>query len=228
MKKLLLSILILSSTIAGAQVSESLSSDRPGQALSTNVVGNKVFQIQPGIDYFKNSSTYLPNSYFRYGISDRVELNSGLAYAFGNGKIKLAGFNFGTRISLNKKENSISSALQVSINIPVENLNFGTQAIYTIAGSFSDKLGWTANLGANFDKDFNASGFYVFNLSYSISEKTGIFFEPFGTLGNASDFAFDTGFYYLVNNNFQLDFLVGDNSGLFLGFGATIRILPKQ
>lgn len=228
MKKFILIFSLLFAIQFNAQTGESLSSDRPGQALSSSVVGKNVFQIQAGIDYFKNADVYLPNSYFRYGISDKVEINSGLAYFLGDGKNNLAGFNLGTRISLSKKESNISSAIQISATLPVENLNFGTQAIYTIAGNFTDNLGWTANIGANFDEDFKATGLYVFNLSYSISDKIGIFLEPFGTFGNGSSFAFDTGFYYLVNNDFQLDFLIGDNNGLFLGLGATIRFLPKQ
>ena len=228
MKKILFGILILSTTIVSAQFTEILSSDRPGQALSTNVVGKNVFQIQPGIDYFKNSKTYLPNSYFRYGISNRVELNYGLAIVTGNSFTQIAGFSIGTRISLSEKASNVTSALQISANLPVENLEFGTQVIYTMGGNFTKNLGWTTNFGANFDDNFNTTGVYVFNLSYSISEKIGIFVEPFGTFINNSNLAFDTGFYYLANNNFQLDFSLGDNQGLFFGLGATFRILPKK
>ena len=228
MKKYILLFLLFLTTIVNAQITEPLSSDRPGQALSTNVVGKNVFQIQPGVDFFSSSAFFVPNSYFRYGVSDKLELNFNFAYNTGGGFSEISGFNLGTRISLSGNESSFSSAIQVSAILPVDKLNFGSQVVYTIASSLSKNLGWTVNLGANFDENFNATGLYVFNLSYSLSNKTGVFIEPFGTFSNGTNLAFDTGFYYLINNNFQLDILFGDNQGFFFGAGATVRFLPKN
>lgn len=45
MKRLLVLILLLNFSFVKAQNQEVLSSDRPGQALSSSVVGNHVFQI---------------------------------------------------------------------------------------------------------------------------------------------------------------------------------------
>lgn len=228
MKNILLILCLFFLSKINAQINESLSSDRPGQAISTSIVGKNVFQIQPGIDYFNKPEVFLPNSYFRFGLSDKIELNSGLIYSLNNGVNNLESFTLGTRIRLNKIESKTTSAVQVSFNLPLDNLEFSTQAIYTISSNFSDKLSWTANLGATFDKDFEATGLYVLNLTHAINDVFGFFLESFGQLSNNSNLAFDTGMYYLVNNNFQLDFLIGDNEGLFFGTGFTYRFLPKK
>ncbi len=211
-----------------AQNESSLSSDRPGQALSSNLVGNTVFQIQPGVDFLNTSDVFLLNSYFRYGISNSVELNSGIAYTAQNGNNQLSTFSLGSRIRLNKVESRFSSALQLSLNLPIDNIEFGSQVIYTLSSNFTEKLSWTVNLGANFDENFTTTGLYVFNITYAIHENFGVFLESFGQIDNALSLSFDTGFYYLVHNNFQLDFQIGDNDGLFLGAGFTYRFLPKE
>ena len=63
MKRLLVLILLLNFSFVKAQNQEILSSDRPGQALSSSVVGNHVFQIQTGIDFSNENSIFLPSSY---------------------------------------------------------------------------------------------------------------------------------------------------------------------
>ena len=228
MKHSLVILFLLITSAIFAQNKSSLSSDRPGQALSPNLVGNAVFQIQPGVDFLNSSDVFLLNSYFRYGISNSMELNSGIAYTAQNGNNKLSAFSLGSRIRLNKVESQFTSALQLSLNLPVDNLEFGSQAIYILSANFTEKLSWTANLGANFDENFDAIGLYVFNITYAYNENFGIFVEPFGQFDNALSLSFDTGFYYLVHNNFQLDFQIGDNEGLFLGAGFTYRFLPKK
>ena len=233
MKKVLFSILILSTTIASAQFTEKLTTDRLGQALSSSTVGEKVFQIEAGIGFFDSSSDFYPSSYFRYGISERFELNSGFVISgqqFGN---DLESFTIGARYVLNSNsEAKFKSSLQFSYDIGATSKN--SQLTYILGSSFSDKLSYRVNLGINFNSDFATNNaIYAFNLSYAFNDKTGVFVEPFGTfLGtgflNSSQFNIDSGFYYLLNNNLQLDALIGENDGVFVGAGVTWRIPPKN
>lgn len=228
MKKVFLLITLLSSIFVFSQQNEVLSSDRPGQALSTNIVGNKVFQVQPGVDFFSSGAFFVPNSYFRYGISDKVELNANFAYSTGGGFSEISGFDLGTRIAFNKNNDKVPSALQISVTAPIDNLEFGSQVVYTLGINLTNKIAFTGNLGVNFNNDFDATGLYIANFSYTISKNLGLFVESFRSAASNSNFAFDSGFYYLINNDFQLDLFAGDNNGFFLSLGATIRILPKK
>lgn len=228
MKKIIFLILLFSVSITNAQFSETLSSDRPGQALSVNTVGKNVFQIQAGFDYFESSTFFYPGSFFRYGLSEKFELNSGFILSSDNFGNDLASFTIGARLLLSDIESDIKSSLQLSHDFGAENKN--SQLTYILGGSFSDNFGYTVNLGVNVDDSFSLNtGIYVFNFSYVINEKIGVFVEPFGTfLKNSTQLNIDTGFYYLVNNNIQLDFQLGENDGLFLGTGVTWRIPFKR
>lgn len=231
MKKITILLLFISS-IAVAQYSETISSGRPGQAIGSTSVGKNVFQIQAGVDFLEKSNVFTPNSFFRYGISEKVEINSGIAYSFADGFDELSGFTVGTRINLYDKDDLPSMGLQLSFGLPVDNLEFGTQVMFVLTDSFTDKLSWTVNLGSNFDKDFNTNGIYVLNLSYSISDKIGVFIEPYGTIDSDFHLNFDAGISYLVNNDLQLDFLggygVNTEQGLLLGAGISWRFLTKD
>ena len=228
MKKILIFICFITCCKIFSQASEVLSSDRPGQALSVATVGNNVFQLQPGVDFSNHFNSIFLNSYFRYGISNRIELNANLGLITGNLFSNDFVLNIGSRINASKRDSKIATTLQVTAQIPTSSSNFGLQSVSIFSINFTDNLSFTTNLGADFDENFNISGLYVFNFTHSILENLGAFIEVFGTSNENSRFAFDTGLYYLVNNNFQLDALIGDNNGLFFGVGATLRMLPNK
>lgn len=231
MKKITLLLLFVSATIV-AQYTETISSGRPGQAIGSTSVGKNVFQIQAGVDFFEKPNVFIPNSFFRYGVSERLEINSGVAYSFTDKFKELSGFTVGTRINLYDKADLPSMGLQVSFGLPVDNLEFSTQALFVLTDSFTDKLSWTINIGSNFDKDLKTNGIYVVNLSYSISDKIGAFIEPYGTIDDDFNVNFDTGISYLVNKDLQLDFLggygVNTQQKLFLGAGVSWRFLTAS
>ena len=228
MKKLFFFILILTASVAKAQFTEVLTSDRPGQAFSANTVGKNVFQVQTGIDFFDNNSQFYPNSYFRYGLSEKFEINSGIILSGSKFANEIASFSVGARYNLSDIDSKFTSTLQFSHDFGATNNN--SQLTYILASSLSEKLSYTVNLGINFDNDFAVNnGIYVANLSYGINSKMGIFLETFGNFLNTGfQLNIDTGMYYLLNNNFQIDALVGDNDGLFLGAGFTWRIPAKK
>ncbi len=224
MKNVVKIALFFCAILVSAQNKDTLSSDRPGQALSSNTVGENVFQIQAGIDFLNSSSDFYPNSFFRYGISERFELNSGFilsGHKFGN---DLESFTIGARYLLNKNNSKYTSSLQFSFDAGAATKN--SQITYIIGSSLSEKLSYTINLGLNFNNNFALNnGIYVFNLSYALNEHVGLFIEPFGKfLKSNFKFNFDSGVYYLLNNNLQLDALIGNNDGVFLGAGVTWRV----
>ena len=228
MKRLLVLILLLNFSFVKAQNQEILSSDRPGQALSSSVVGNHVFQIQTGIDFSNENSIFLPSSYFRYGLSERFEINSGFIFSGSNFAENLSSLSIGARYLVSNSNNKMQSSFQFSYDFKAEE-NIG-QLVYILGSSFNEKLSYTANLGINFTDNLSlANTFYVFNVTYSINNKIGLFAENFGALFTSNyQFNFDTGVYYLLNNNFQLDTVIGDNDGFFIGAGFTWRVQPKK
>lgn len=211
-----------------AQYTETLTSDRPGQAFSVNTVGRNVFQVQAGVDYFDSSTYFYPSSFFRFGISEKLELNSGFIVSSNNLKNDLESFTIGARFLFSNIDSHLKSSIQFSYDVGAQNQN--SQFTYILGGAFSDNFGYTLNLGINFDEKFSLNtGIYVFNFSYSFNDKIGFFIEPFGTfLNKGFQVNFDTGLYYIINNNLQLDAQIGANEGFFVGTGVTWRIPIKR
>ncbi len=233
MKKVITILAIVISTLANAQYSETISSGRPGQAIGAFTVGKKVFQIQAGVDYLKKAKATIPNATFRYAISDRFEINTGIGYTFADGLDDLSSFSAGTRINLsNGEEGMIPMGLQVSFNVPTKNIEFGSKVLFIISDSFTDKLSWTVNVGSDFDKKYNTNGIYILNLSYAVNDKIGLFIEPYGTINNDFNLNFDAGMSYLINKDLQLDVLGGyginTDEGLMLGIGFSWRFLTGK
>ncbi len=203
-----------------AQYSETIDSGRPGQAIGADTAGKNVFQIEAGMDY--SSKVFVPNSFFRYAISDRFEVNSGFGYNISDKNI--SAFSVGTRINLYKSDD-FPIGVQISYNIPIENLPSSTSVVFATSKSFTDKLDLGLNLGTTISKNTNV--LYVVNLSYSVNDKIGIFIEPYGTISNNFELNFDTGISYLLNKNLKLDFLTGyglnNENGLLLSLGVSWR-----
>jgi hypothetical protein len=109
-------------------------------------------------------------------------------------------------------------------------VNQNTQLTYIYGNSFSEKIAYTINLGINIADTFEVNNaIYVLNLTYALNHKMGFFTESFGTfLNSTSQLNFDAGYYYLLNNNVQLDVLIGENKGFFFGAGVTWRVPPKS
>lgn len=245
MRRIIVLITLFICVNLSAQYTESISSGRPGQAVSPFAVGKYVFQMQTGVDFYNTSSdgvsgvnSYVPNNFFRYGVTERFELNSGLAYTFSKGFEELTSLSIGTRINLYEGNDKLPPmGLQVSLNLPTNSevsSKVLPQALFIFGDSLTENLGYTVNIGSSFDENFNATGIYVLNFSYSLNDKIGLFVEPYGTF-TQTDFTikFDGGISYLANNNLQLDFLTGygknDGEGEFMiGIGFSWRFLLSE
>jgi len=103
---------------------------------------------------------------------------------------------------------------------------------FAFANELSDRFGLGYNMGVNWSGDNLQYHFgYTIALSYSISDKIGIYGEFFGqsTPGEEAPNTIDGGVTVLLWPNFQLDATVGYGVSepardLLLGFGFSWRI----
>ena len=105
----------------------------------------------------------------------------------------------------------------------------GLKNILATANKLSDKFSFATNwilLYPGGNNELRTQ--YVVNLSYSISDKLGIFGESYGNLGNNSSTNFDGGISYLLNKDIQVDLSGGiqetkADSDYFIDFGFSWR-----
>ncbi|WP_088324782.1 hypothetical protein [Polaribacter tangerinus] len=229
MKKFTLLAFLLCTTITTAQFTEVLTSDRPGMALSPNTVGKYVFQTQTGIDFQDGFSISNPNSYIRFGLSEKLEVNTSFSFYGSEFISDLVSINIGARYRFNSQNSSYSSSIQVTQFFYNEQANT-SQLTYIFGGNFTDKLSYTTNLGisiAEFSTIENTH--FVANIGYVINPKLGVFVESFGSIWDQNfTVNFDAGAYYLLSNNLQFDISMGDNNGFFTSAGVSWRIPYKK
>lgn len=222
-------LLLITCFSLSAQYGETISTDRPGQAIGPFTVGVNVFQIQAGNDFnsFEDQNSgikgtsYIPNSVFRFGLTDLFEVSSTINFQhdkFENNNITssqsgISTIDLGLRNNIYVGEGLIPSlGIQFNLKLPfadeVYNSNYIAPKITLMtAQSLSDKLSFSTNVGAAWNgNDANPTGFYILNLGYSITDKFGTFVEYYGYYQNETlDAKFDGGFSYLVNSNLQFD-----------------------
>ncbi len=242
MKKTILLILVLGlSNLIKAQFNETIRTGRPGQAIGPFAVGAGVFQTQTGFDFggssndiSKTGSSYFaPNTVLRLGLTDRFEINTGLeyrndSYSFNKKELTTNGLSLtsiGTRINLHQSENFLPNlGVQLTFKLPflakAYNPDYVAPKIMLIASkNLSNKFSFLLNTGINYNgNDAKPIGVYVLNLGYSFSDKSGTFVENYGSFNSSTyENRWDTGLYYLVNTNLQLD--------LYGGFGKNNNVL---
>lgn len=87
----------------------------------------------------------------------------------------------------------------------------------------------TGNFGLNLRQGpWQENLFYVLNVSYELTDQSGTFLEMYGDV-NAFSSNFDTGYYFLVKDDLQLDMGVGwqgnnGESNWFADVGFSWRI----
>jgi hypothetical protein len=223
---------------------EPLATDRPDFTEASSVVGRGVLQIETGYTYFhddedgtRTTTHSLPETLFRYGVSDNVELrlvwnyfweetSDAVSNARRDGADDLV---VGAKFALTSQEGlRPESALIVDMSTPTGGLAFtnhhcelGTNYLYgwdlpndtSIAGSFGYSTGTDAP-GANSDFDrhniFHASVTHGFPLAESLNmyiEYFGLYYD--GLSEGRPENYIDSGITYLPNNNVQFDVRVG-------------------
>ncbi|MCB0802457.1 MAG: transporter [Flavobacteriales bacterium] len=233
MRKLLL-ILILCPSLSFAQFSETINSDRPGQANGASTLGKNVFQIQSGynLNTVKNGFSDMQNTninnFFRFGLLERVELSALVNYASVKTKglqseSSLSDFNdlqLGARFFLVENKGIIPAlAVQSSVLFKLPNSLFprekmGSNTIVATTNQISEWLSFNSNWIFLQEGNAPLHTSYVANISFTISERIGTFIEMYGAISNYFTTSFDAGFSYLINNDFQIDASAGiqDNS----------------
>lgn len=252
-------ILTLNTSNLRAQGGGPLNTDRPGQAINPAPIGKGTFQIQTGFtlsgfnndfpggfDVDGNGFQYTLNP--RFGITNRLELNSTLAFRsdnieIGNDENELSGLslvNFGTRFTVVEGGGlapTIALQFDLSLNTVSDDYEMEDASPRLLLAHSQNILDWltlTTNFGIQWDGNSdNTIGIYIVNFSFPIGDNIGYFVEAYANSSDGDfDINFDTGLGYLVNDNLQLDISggYGSNDNLndwFIDAGLTWR-LPTQ
>lgn len=237
-------------TFGWSQSTEPLVTDRPGQAIASQTVGNGALQIQTGANVQGErlpafTTSYLASEFvLRYGLGDRFELNGLFSHQtpVGNQFIStlqgISNCRLGMRIGILEGKGLIPTlAFQYQLKLRTVSDIFrapttASQFIFSSSQSLSEKLTLTTNLGMDWDGFGNSpTGLYVLNLSFPLAPKLGAFVENYGSFGNGFETRFDAGAAYLVNPGLQFDFSLGGGrndeiNDYFIGLGISWRILP--
>lgn len=243
---------------ASAQFNETIRTGRPGQAIGAFTTGKGIFQVQSGIDYFgaKNSALnwktdgYLNNTVMRLGLTELFEISALVEYrtetitnSETNEKTELSGLSaldFGMRYHIFSGKGFVPNiGFQIRMRLPVlsndyEINDMAPRFIIVTSQRLSETFTLITNLGASWNgNNSSPTGTYVFNLSFPFNDKFGAFVETYGGLhqGILSS-SFDTGFAYLISNDFQLDLYggYGSNRGVkdyFISLGISVRTKHK-
>jgi len=235
-----------------AQSTESIRSGRPGQSIGPYSVGKGYLQVQTGFslseesmsrtDKFEVQST---DTVVRYGFSEKLEFSSLIIYqrdqilggAFETSSTGLSRIDLGFRLNINSNPNGIIPALgfQTRIKLDTVSEEFRSNNITPIIliithHKINETVSWIHNFGLNYENERNVqSYFWISNLSFSITKKIGAFVELYGDkISGTSNYFYDGGFSYLLNNDLQLDLFAGSdlNSGVseeFYSLGISWR-----
>ena len=249
-KLILVGILLFSSLLLKGQYSETISTDRPGQAIGTSAVGKKTVQIQTGLNTNfmspndnMRSRTLLSNTVFRVGLIEQLEING--TFNFQDDKVELAdeehktsgvsSTEVGARLGIIKNEGAIPAVgLQGSLLLKAQSTEYqrdklGTKVILSTGNTINNWLSINTNLGLSWDGNgTGAQSLYVLNFSLALTDRIGAVAEVYGTF-NEFDANYDAGLSYLINNNLLLDVSAGwqgesGASDWFIDFGVSFRL----
>jgi hypothetical protein len=234
-----------------AQFSETIRTDRPGNAIRSFTVGQGIFQAQSGFEYFgskANDSNYregfLNNTVMRFGLTEPFEINALVQYNtemikennFERNVYGLSALDVGMRYHIYTGKGLIPNiGFQFSTRLPVladeyQIKDLAPRFIVVASQKLSETFTLITNWGAAWNGNDSAPrGTYVVNLSFPFNDKFGAFVETFGGLQRGSStINFDTGIAWLVTNDLQLDLYggYGKNLGVqnfFMSLGASWR-----
>ena len=221
--------LVLPLSLLG-QYSETITTDRPGQAIGQHGVGKKVVQVQTGINTnwtrFNedlSKKALQSNTVIRLGLFEGLEVNGMINYM----DEKLNGFDldhhaagissteFGTRFNILENRWAVPAVgIQASLLTRLQGEEFkrdkpGTRLMASTGNVLTDWLALTTNLGVEWDGNGNgARSIFVLNLGVSVTDHVGAFVETFGSF-NDIDVNFDGGISYLIGRNVLLDVSAG-------------------
>ncbi len=248
-KGLVLCLCCLTCSVSFAQ---KIITDRPDQTESSSTIPKKSLQIESGmlLKYAEEGAISLreiavPSNLFRYGITKGVEIRVAHQYVNikeENTSNEISGFadlEIGAKIQLLKKEHTnteIAFLTHVILPTGTKEVSFekvGTINKFCVSHQLSDKVGLGYNVGYSyfgFDDGFLT---YSLALGLEITEKAGIYVEPYGNVGLFDEALanINTGLTYLLKDNFQLDFSFGTGLNYTMNYisaGFSWNIAPKM
>lgn len=223
-----------------------LITDRPDATESSFLVPKGYFQIELGSQFsngnFLEDLTY-GTGLLRVGVLDNLEFRLGLDYTRSKFKEKNLEEEFyvfspllvGFKIGIAKEKGILPEmALLGHLSLPYTSESFDTTGLdirFAFSHTLSDQSGIAYNLGAGWD-GLSDGLIYIYTVSYgySISQNLGWYAEIYGDLPEQLEATHyvDSGFTYLLANNFQLDAYIGtainNDPNLILGAGFSYRI----
>ncbi len=223
-------IIIIFITMSFTANGQKIITDRPDQTESSSTIPKGSLQIESGIlvgfvenNNFSIRTIVAPTTLFRYGLTKGIEIRVVNQYVnLKNDETSenitgIADLEIGTKIQIFKKEGVNTEVAFLShLVLPTgsKEVSFdkvGTINKLSISHGINDKLSVGYNIGYNYfgiEKGFIT---YSVALGYSISEKVGIYIEPYGEIGILDEYLsnFDAGLTYLIKDNFQVDFSFG-------------------
>lgn len=246
-------------TVQAQQETLKLVTDRPDQTESSAVVPFKSFQFETGFIMENNETDLLEQQSFaynttllRYGVLKNFELRLGFEYLGEKTKTKNTGSTqtlsgagplfTGFKVKIAEEAGWVPEmAFLGALVLPItSNDDFMPQYTassmrFAFSHTLSERLSLGYNLGAEWDGESAAPGYYYsVALGIGITDKLGMFVESYGTLkdGGNSENLLDAGFTYLISPNLQLDASGGiginekatDN---FVSLGLSYRYLKQ-
>ncbi len=210
------------------QINAQIVTDRPDQTESSSTVGAGNLQIETGVligfdgeDENTNRQILAPTTLFRYGISNTFELRVLNQFeSLKNNNISVQGISdleIGTKIQLlqdDTKNTEIAFLSHLIVPTGTKTLNntaYGTINKLSISHQINERIGIGYNLGYNYFGHDEGDFTYSVALGITITNKVGIYVEPYGEYVNFKDYVsnFDAGLTYLANPNLQFDFSFG-------------------
>ena len=216
--------------------------DRPDQTESSSTISKGSLQIESGmlLGFVENEGTSLrtiiaPSTLFRYGLTKGIELR--VVNQFMSIKSKttskdisgIADIEIGAKIQIFQKEDvntEVAFLSHLILPTGTKDISFdkvGTINKLSVSHEINDKLGLGYNLGYNYFGIDNGFFTYSLVLGVAITEKAGIYLEPYGEIGIGDEHLanFDAGFTYLIKDNFQLDFSFGTGLNYTMNYIST-------
>lgn len=221
-----------------------ISTDRPTQSFSPYVMPIGKFQIESGfvserpqvkVDYY--NVTYL-NTLMRLGVTEWFELRAVQNYqgqrTLGTSDNGWSATSIGTKVHIKEESGGIPQMAVIGTYsfangsgiFKSENSVQDVRLLFR--NTISDRVTLDYNLGSIWDGE-GALGAYTLCLGISATDRLGVFLEPYGFFGKSApaDHRFNTGFTYLITDNFQVDGSVGNGlvpraPDYFISFGVGI------
>jgi hypothetical protein len=222
----------------GTTSAQQIITDRPDQTESSSTIPVKSLQIEAGA-LFQRSGGIKANAYpsvlWRYGVTKNFELR--LLTQFETSKLVnsstknsgISDLQIGAKIQLFKKENvNTEIAFLSHLIIPtaksaLTNDKIGTINKLSISHAISEKIGLGYNVGYDYFGNGSGNLTYSVALGVSLSDKIGFYIEPYGEFTEFESHlaSFDTGFTYLLKDNFQLDISYGTGLSYGMNYFST-------